>query len=92
MDVTDIKSKMTIQAKAKEHDKKFFPVRDCSLCGYMMGYVVLSHDFKNVGLDTGCDCVTYTNVNQSSWDEVERFYSSHSEEGQKELNKLWWGE
>ena len=80
---------MNIKAKAIELNKTFFPVRDCSICGYMLGYVVMNRDFSNLGFDTGCDCVTYSNINQSSWEEMERFYNSQSDESKAELNKLW---
>lgn len=81
-----------LRTKAIQEEKRFFPVRDCSICGYMMGYEVLDIHFNHVGFNTGCDCVTYKNITQSSWDEMEKFYNTQSPEGKKELDKQWWGE
>lgn len=80
------------KTKAIEQDKRFFPVRDCSICGYMMGYVVLSADHSNLGFDTGCDCVTYSNINHSNWDEMKNMYESQTDKGKAILDKQWWGD
>lgn len=83
---------MSIKDKAIALEKTFLPVRDCSLCGAMIGYVVLDRDYNHVGFDTGCDCVNYSNVNESSWPQVDHYYDIQTDKGKKHLDKLWWGE
>ena len=54
-----------------------FILRDCSMCGYPLGYVF--HADGRLGFDSGCDCVTYGPVvRDREWDELADHYNRQS--------------
>lgn len=54
--------------------KKFFPLRECSLCQFMMGFFPLMIDGEEkIVTDTGCDCVRYENVRPISDEDLEGY-------------------
>lgn len=83
---------LKIQAKLKGITR--WPVHDCSMCGYPCGYII---NGDRVAYDSGCDCVTYSNVQPRSWDDLAYAYNLNQPErnpdiSQKyleELNKIW---
>ena len=46
----------------KIYDLHYFPLRTCSICEYLIGYLFSQ---GNVFFDSGCDCI-FPNVNLSS--------------------------
>ena len=40
-----------------------YPLNTCSLCGYWMSYF---YQGDKIVIDTGCDCVTYSNIKEVS--------------------------
>lgn len=67
-----------------------WPIRDCSLCGYMLKYI-FSDDKEQVAFDTGCDCTSYPNVYHfSSYEDVAQHYNCQtSKEYIKEMDDFW---
>lgn len=52
-----------------------------------MGYLIKGDE---VGYDTGCDCVNYSNVNVSSFEEIAKFYNNQKNEDYiKEMDRFW---
>lgn len=74
-----MKTALELQQAAQEKKLTRLHIRDCSLCGYPLAYL-FSPSYQHVGLDTGCDCVTYGPViHESSWEEVAQHYNLHLE-------------
>lgn len=48
--------------------------RECSICGYMMSYLVQD---DRICFDSGCDCVTWSNVQPVSSDAVEELFQNN---------------
>jgi hypothetical protein len=70
---------------------RHWPIRECSLCGYLLGYMFF-YEESEVVYDNGCECVPYHNLRASSWDEVARMYNINSDKPEiiKKYND-WWG-
>lgn len=50
-----------------------FNLRDCSMCGYPVGYVFGA---GRIAIDTGCDCVTYGPViTETEWESLADHYN-----------------
>jgi len=56
---------------------------DCSMCGYMCAYL-----FRDglVGFDAGCNCVTYHDIRQASYQEIADWINMQNEEWS---TKIW---
>lgn len=64
-------------------------IHHCSICNYPCGYV-FSSNYEHVGYDSGCDCVSYENIQPRSWDDLAAQYNvQNNEEYIKEMNKFW---
>ena len=64
-------------------------IHDCSMCGYDCGYV-FAPDYEHVGYDSGCDCVSYKNINPSSWEDIRDHYNNQTNlEYIKTMNEFW---
>ena len=62
-------------------------IHNCSMCGYPCGYIFRG---DSVSYDCGCDCVAYTNIIQSSWEEVADFYNyTFILKVIEKMNKFW---
>lgn len=91
-----LKTTEQLKEQAKKIDLHFFPVHECSVCGYSCGYRI-SGDFESVGYDSGCYCVSDINVSPSSWEELTNTYNLNQPENNskitksylKELNDIW---
>lgn len=83
---------MNLRTKARINDKRTFYVRDCSICHYPLTYNVVDKNFEIVSFDGGCDCVSYSGFNESSWEQLEHFYSLQSEEGKAYFDGIWFGD
>lgn len=89
-----IKTIDELKQQAKDKNIQFYPVHNCSLCGYMCGYII---NDEQVGYDSGCDCVMYSNIQPRSWDDLAKTYNMNqpennpniSEEFLKRLNNIW---
>jgi len=64
----------------------FYPTGACSMCGYRIGFNVCRGD---VVLDTGCDCVTYKGLRNSSFKEMIDLYESMNTQYKFEVLKQW---
>ena len=69
-----------------ERGISFLPFHQCSMCGYMCGYII--HEGE-VEYDTGCYCVNSTTLRSSHWDEVYRSYAVQNEEVKKQMLRDW---
>lgn len=59
---------------ARKHRISYWPVRECSICGYQLGYHFSVSG--NVAFDPGCDCVRYRpGFVARSWQEVANLYN-----------------
>lgn len=89
-----IKTADELRAQAKLKDITFYLVHHCSMCNYPCGYVIKGEE---VFYDSGCNCVTYNNVEPRSWEELASTYNLNQPENnpdikQKyldELNEIW---
>jgi len=45
----------------------YIAVRDCSICGFEIHYLI---EQGQVGLNTGCDCVSYGNITEVTWEDL----------------------
>lgn len=65
----------------------YWPVRRCSLCGYLLAYIF---EGNTVRYDAGCYCVVYQRIEPRSWDEVADFYNMQSCPATvKEFDEFW---
>jgi hypothetical protein len=91
-----IKTADQLKEQAKKIHLTFWPIHDCSICGYTCGYY-FEHDWEDVFYDSGCDCVTYSNIQERSWENVADNYNLNqpennpkiSKEFLDKLNKIW---
>jgi hypothetical protein len=89
-----IKTVEELRDQATKINLRFYPVHECSMCGYPCGYKIFGNE---VLLDTGCYCVTYNNTEPSSWDQLAATYNMNqpennpkiSKEFLQELNRVW---
>lgn len=71
----------------KERGIQRWNIHDCSMCGYSCGYVFNIHC---VSYDSGCDCVIYNSIRQSSWVAVAEQYNMQTDPSVIEkMNKFW---
>ncbi len=57
-----------------ENGINFWPVRTCSICGYLIGYVF---EEDKISFDSNCDCVSYiTPAQVSSYNDVAFTYNN----------------
>lgn len=61
-----------------------YPVHNCSMCGYPCGYNIHG---DNVEYDSGCDCVTYQNIQPRSWEELTKTYNMNQPENNPKISK-----
>ncbi len=89
-----IKTADELKAQAKLNNITVYPVHNCSMCGYPCGYII---DGDTVSYDSGCDCVTYSNVQPQSWEDLARTYNMNQPENNPnikqpfldQLNEVW---
>lgn len=64
-------------------------IHHCSMCNYPCGYV-FTMDYKHVGYDSGCHCVTYENITPCPWSALAEHYNmQRNPEVIKEMNEFW---
>jgi len=90
-----IKTADELKQQAIAKNITFYPVHNCSMCGYQCGYVI---ENDKVGYDSGCDC-TYNagGIELRDWDDLARSYNMNQPENNSrispkfldELNKTW---
>ena len=72
---------------AIKHNIGAWRVRECSICGYPIGYLFFRD--REVYFDGGCDCC-YGDLRPSSWEDVAEFYSAQTNENViAEFDKFW---
>lgn len=89
-----IKTTEELKTQAKKINLTFWEVHNCSMCGYKCGYII-SDD--NVFYDAGCDCVSYNDTQEKTWDELTETYNRNQPENNpeislkylQELDKIW---
>ena len=75
--------------QAKIKGIKRWGIHNCSMCGYRCGYI-FSNDGENVDYDSGCNCVTYHNIEPRDWDNVASQYNMQEHpEVIKEMDEYW---
>jgi len=91
-----IRTAEELKAQAKIKKITFYPVHECSMCGYMCGYV-FANDWEAVGYDAGCDCTYGSQVEMRDWNSLAETYNMNQPErnpkiDQKfldDLDKIW---
>lgn len=68
-----------------------WPIHNCSMCGYPCSYVMPANNRSKVFYDSGCDCVTYTNVQPRSWQDIADHYNSQTNPVFIAEMNLFWG-
>lgn len=65
-----------------------WPVHNCSLCGYPCSFLI-DLEKNTVQYDHGCDCVNYTNIRNSSWEEMLEIYEDFNPIAKISIDHLW---
>lgn len=74
----------------EEHGITYWPVRDCSLCGYELAYL-FGHEDYEVIFDAGCDCVRIHKRHVRHWPDVANLYNMMIQDPEvKERVKQFW--
>lgn len=89
-----LKTADELKAQAIKIGLKFYPVNDCSMCGYRCGYIITS---DKVAYDSGCYCVGLSDIENSSWEDLAGVYNLNQPENNHEIsqefldeeNKVW---
>lgn len=82
-----MKTVQDFKTAAKEKNITRWNIHDCSICGYVCGYIIQG---DQVYYDSGCDCIGRENVQPRSWhDIVEHYNMQTSEKYIKEMNAFW---
>lgn len=89
-----IKTIEELKAQAAKIGLGFYPVHNCSMCGYPCGYII---EGDRVAYDSGCDCTSYSNVQPRDWQDLARTYNMNqpennpkiSQEFLEKLNLIW---
>lgn len=89
-----IKTADELKAQAEKLGLKRWTVHNCSMCGYPCGYLIAG---DVVEYDPGCGCVSYTNIQPRSWDDLARTYNLNQPENNPrikqsyldKLNEVW---
>lgn len=81
-----MKTVENFQQAAEKEEITFWPIHDCSMCGYECGYII---DGDRVSYDNGCDCV-YNPPRQSNWQELADHYNRQQNEHViAEMDAFW---
>ena len=91
-----IKTIEELKKQASEKNITFYPVHECSICGYMCGYIISGEDVK-YDSGCGCGCINYSNIKKRNWEELAETYNRNQPENNpnikkeflEELNKVW---
>ena len=89
-----IKTVEELKRQANKIKLTFYPVHNCSLCGYRCGYII---NGDKVSYDSGCYCVKYMYIEERSWKDLAETYNINqpennpdvSKEFLKRLNETW---
>ncbi len=65
-------------------------IRGCSMCDYPLSYYFFTQ-FGDVAFDSGCDCVSYKNIQPKDWNDVARQYNIQTDEKIIEKYDAFWG-
>lgn len=68
-----MKNAQDFQKSARENKIVQWTIHQCSMCDYPCGYIFEPNG--DVSYDSGCDCVTYTNIQPCSWEDVASHYN-----------------
>ena len=66
----------------------FWPFHNCSMCDYACGFIFFENQ---VEYDSGCDCVSYSGIRPSSWDEVAEMYNAQKHPDVIKKMDAFWG-
>ncbi len=62
-------------------------VNDCSICNYHCGYIIRN---GQVMYDSGCDCVSHSNLQPRSWEDLAEQYNMQDHPNViKEYDEFW---
>lgn len=84
-----------LKQQAKDKNITHYPVRECSICGYTLEYLIRN---DQVYYDSGCDCVSHSAGPQlRSWEDLAECYNRNQPENNPdikpafliELDKTW---
>lgn len=81
-----IKTAEELKQQAKNKGIAFYPVHDCSMCGYRCGFIIRDED---VAYDSGCDCVTYTNIQPRTWENLANTYNMNQPENNPQISQAF---
>lgn len=76
------------QQAAKEKNITSWPIHDCSICGYHCGYKIIE---DSVAYDSGCDCVSYIDIQPRSWEDIAHQYNMQDHPGVIDKMDQFWG-
>jgi hypothetical protein len=80
-----LKTAEELKDQAKRLGLSFYPVHDCSLCGYKCGYVISA----DLGLeyDSGCYCTSGSYEEIRTWDDLAATYNLNQPENNPKISK-----
>lgn len=75
----------------KTNNINYWPIHNCSLCGYECGFLFW-HDAGEVVYDAGCHCVKYSMIYIRSWEDIVVQYNLNIDRSEIiEKYNQWWG-
>lgn len=76
---------------AIERKIDYWPIHDCSICGYECGFLFFQYEEAEVVYDNGCDCTRRYIKSARNWDNVAELYNiaKENEEVMKKYNEHW---
>ena len=83
-----IKTAEELKKQVEEKVISFYPVHNCSMCGYRCGYII-SNDFEQVDYDSGCGCTGSSNVQRSSWNDLTETYNRNQPENNPNIKEVF---
>lgn len=75
---------------AIENNIDYWPVHNCSMCGYECGYIFFMFEEAEVAYDHGCDCTRRRDKSKRDWSDVADQYNMQKHPDViKKMNEYW---
>lgn len=89
-----MKTSEDFKKSVEENDIQFWPVHNCSMCGYECGFifnVMTNRTLQPVSYDAGCRCTRRYVLEPRTWDHVAHQYNLNinNPTTMKEYNEFW---
>jgi hypothetical protein len=82
------------QKAVEEHGIEYWPIHECSICGYECGFIfnlMTNRCLQPVSYDRGCNCTRTYHIEPRTWEHVASLYNLNVNNPtvKKEYDEFW---